>query len=132
MRTLEGQLQQSKTPAPKDDSSSTSQQSKMLNPNLLSLSEKQRLEEVKKVKKHFAPVHQRKKPGEVVIIEKNEEAIQKLFKLKGYKLQFDDRVSAFLSANMTSDELVETRNLNDLAQLMQVNKKIVNNLTVRD
>ena len=68
----------------------------------------------------------------MVIIEKNEEAIQKLFKLKGYKLQFDDRVSAFLSANMTSDELVETRNLNDLAQLMQVNKKIVNDLTIWD
>ena len=41
-------------------------------------------------------------------------------------------VGAFLSANMTSVELVENRNINDLAELMQVNKKIVHALTTPD
>ena len=56
----------------------------MLNPNLLSPSERQRLEEVEKVKKHIAAARQRKNAGEVVIIYKNEEAIKKLFELNRF------------------------------------------------
>ena len=68
----------------------------------------------------------------MVIIEKNKGAIQKRFKLKGYKLQFDNRVSTSLSANMSRDEIVDSKNLNDLAELMQVDKKMIDELTTRD
>ena len=72
------------------------------------------------MKTHFALTHQDLNDGAVVMIDRSEKAISKIFKLKGSKLQIDDRIKAFIAASKIGDDEIETLHLKDVADFMQV------------
>ena len=57
------------------------------------LSKIQLRNEVKRVEEYFAP-SAKLRQGETVVIELSEKVVKKLFKLEGFELQFDDRVTS--------------------------------------
>ena len=107
----------SKTP---DFPESPLQQKRSENPKLKKLTANQLGKEPGLLKTHYQVAHNDVKEGQTVIIDRSGKAINKIFKLKGYKLQIDDRIRAFITASEVGDDEVESFHLKDVADFMQV------------
>ena len=96
------------------------QQKRSENPKLKKLTANQLGKEPVLLKNHYEVAHNDVKKGQTVIIDRSGKAINKIFKLKGYKLQIDDRIRAFITASEVGDDEVESFHLKDVADFMQV------------